>query len=288
MTAAMLTPSVVSDAVTRALAEDLPWGDATVAATIPPDTPFQATLAAREPGCFAGGAVFTETFRQVDPTVVVSELVADGTAFCTGDVLATVTGPAAGILTAERVALNFVQRLSGIATLTSQYVAAVATTGAHARIADTRKTTPGLRALEKHAVVVGGGVNHRFSLSDAMMLKDNHLAALGATSGPELTAAIKRVKASTGHTTAIIVEVDQLEQVEPVLAAGVTGILLDNFTLDQLRAGVELVTGQCTVEASGGVRLDTVAEIAQTGVDIISVGALTHGAAALDLGLDAA
>ena len=284
----MLTPSTIADAVTRALAEDIPWGDATVAASIPADMSFQATLTAREPGCFAGGAVLTETFRQVDPSVTVSGVISDGAVFTAGQVLATVSGPAASILTAERVALNFVQRLSGIATLTSAFVAKVARTGCRARIADTRKTTPGLRALEKHAVAAGGGVNHRFSLSDTIMLKDNHLAALGATEGPGLTEAIQKVKATTGHTTSIIVEVDRLDQIAPVLEAGVTGILLDNFTTEQLRAGVDQVAGRCVVEASGGVRLDTVAQIAQTGVDIISVGAITHGAAALDLGLDAA
>lgn len=284
----MLTPNLITDAVTRALAEDTPWGDATVAASIPAQLNFDANLVARQAGCFAGGAILAETFRQVDPRITVSALVADGTNFSAGDVLAVVSGPAAGLLTAERTALNFVQRLSGIATLTSQYVAQVASVGAHARIADTRKTTPGLRALEKHAVTAGGGVNHRFSLSDAIMLKDNHLAALGATHGPSLTKAIEVVKSRIGHTTSVIVEVDELSQVEPVLAAGVTGILLDNFSVADLRAGVELIDGRCVAEASGGVTLDTVAEIAQTGVDVIAVGAITHGAAALDLGLDAA
>lgn len=283
----MLTHKVISEAVERALTEDTPWGDVTVAASIPADLHFRADLVAREPGIFAGGAVMLETFRQIDSRITLTSLVADGTAFSPGDSLATLTGPAAGILTGERVALNFVQRLSGIATLTSIFVAQVASTDSHARIADTRKTTPGLRALEKHAVVAGGGSNHRFGLSDAIMLKDNHLAALGATTGSGLTDAIRRVKASVGHTTAMIVEVDRLDQLDPVLQAGVTGILLDNFSFDQLRSGVEHIDGRCVAEASGGVNLDTVAEIAATGVDIISVGAITHGANALDLGLDA-
>ncbi len=283
----MLTPNLIGDAVTRALSEDTPWGDATVAASIPATMYFEARLVAREPGVFAGGAALTETFRQVDPDINITALVADGTNFSAGTVLASLNGPAAGILTGERVALNFTQRLSGIATLTSRFVHQVATTGGHARIADTRKTTPGLRALEKHAVVAGGGVNHRFSLSDAVMLKDNHLAALSATHGDGLTEAICQVKAAVGHTTSIIVEVDELAQIEPVLAAGVTGILLDNFSLADLRTGVDQIAGRCVVEASGGVTLDTVAAIAETGVDIISVGALTHGATALDLGLDA-
>ncbi|GAA4481207.1 carboxylating nicotinate-nucleotide diphosphorylase [Enteractinococcus fodinae] len=284
----MLTSSIVADGVTRALAEDAPWGDISVTAAIPSTMQFHANLVARQPGRFAGGPVLSETFRQVDPCITVSQLVPEGTEFSAGAVLASVSGPAAGILTAERVALNFVQRLSGIATLTAQFVAEVTRLGASARIADTRKTTPGLRALEKHAVVAGGGVNHRFSLSDAVMLKDNHLAALGATEGTGLTEAILQVKARIGHTTSIIVEVDELSQVEPVVEAGVTGVLLDNFSPADLRAGVELIDGRCVAEASGGVTLDTVAKIAQTGVDIISVGALTHGAAALDLGLDAA
>ena len=231
--------------------------------------------------------MLAETFRQVDPDITVAALADDGTPFTSGTVLASVSGPAAGILTAERVALNFTQRLSGIATLTSLFVNEVTTVGAHARIADTRKTTPGLRVLERHAVVAGGGVNHRFSLSDAVMLKDNHLAALGATHGQGLTEAICKVKSSVGHTTSIIVEVDELAQVQPVLAAGVTGILLDNFSLADLATGVEQIAGRCVAEASGGVNLDTVAAIAETGVDIISVGALTQGATALDLGLDA-
>ena len=283
----MLTPKLIGDTVARALAEDTPWGDATVAASIPASMHFDATLVAREPGVFAGGALLTETFRQVDPGIEVTDLADDGTSFTTGSILASIAGPAAGILTAERVALNFTQRLSGIATLTSLFVNQVATVGSHARIADTRKTTPGLRALEKHAVVAGGGVNHRFSLSDAIMLKDNHLAALGATHGDGLTTAICRVKASVGHTTPIIVEVDELAQIQPVLVAGVTGILLDNFSLQDLRTGVEQIAGRCVAEASGGVNLGTVAAIAETGVDIISVGAITHGATALDLGLDA-
>ncbi|GAA2024701.1 carboxylating nicotinate-nucleotide diphosphorylase [Yaniella flava] len=283
----MLTHKLVADAVEGALAEDNPWGDATVAASISADMTFRANLVAREPGVFAGGAVVVETFQQVDPHIVVTDLVADGTALYPGDIIATLSGPAAGILTGERIALNFVQRLSGIATLTSRFVEQVDGVHAHAKIADTRKTTPGLRALEKHAVVAGGGINHRFSLSDAIMLKDNHLAALGATHGSGLTAAINRVKNSVGHTTPIIVEVDELDQIEPVLTAGVTGILLDNFSLADLRSGVALIDGHCVVEASGGVTVDTVAGIAETGVDIISVGTITHGATALDLGLDA-
>lgn len=282
----MLTPAIVTDVVQRALAEDAPWGDTTVLHTITEDAELATVLAAREPGVFAGGAFVVEAFRQLDPRVVVSALVPEGYRFERGEVLARIAGPARAVLTAERVALNFAQRLSGIATLTAEYVEAVKETSAS--IADTRKTTPGLRALEKHAVAAGGGKNHRFSLSDAVMLKDNHLAAIGATEGEALTSALRDLKRRLGHTTPIIVEVDRISQLAPVLEAGVSGVLLDNFSLSDLREGVRLVAGRAVCEASGGVNLDTVADIAQTGVDVISVGRLTHGATALDLGLDAA
>ena len=212
----------------------------------------------------------------------------DGEAFAAGDVLASVTGPARGVLQAERVGLNFTQRMSGIATLTAAYVAAVAGTGA--RIADTRKTTPGLRRFERHAVRSGGGHNHRFSLSDAVMAKDNHLAVLVARHG-SITAALQAARTALPHTTHLEVEIDRLDQLDAVLAAGtgprgVGTIMLDNFSLDDLRAGVAAIAGRTIVEASGGVNLDTVAAIAATGVDVVSVGALTHSARALDLGLD--
>ncbi|WP_440312830.1 carboxylating nicotinate-nucleotide diphosphorylase [Leucobacter chromiireducens] len=281
----MLTPQLTTDVVSRALAEDAPWGDLTVALTIPEDATIATRLVAREAGVFAGGALVEAAFRQTDSRVKLSELAADGTSFEAGDVLARIAGPARAVLTAERIALNFSQRMSGIATLTARFVAAVEHTPV--RIADTRKTTPGLRALEKHAVRMGGGSNHRFSLSDAIMVKDNHLAALGAVDPESTTAALAGLRERVGHTTAIIVEVDRIDQIEAVLAAHPTGLLLDNFTNDELRAGVELIAGRAIVEASGGVNLDTVAGIAETGVDVISVGQLTHGARALDLGLDA-
>jgi nicotinate-nucleotide pyrophosphorylase (carboxylating) len=194
-----------------------------------------------------------------------------------------VSGSARSILTAERVALNFTQRMSGIATLTAQYVKAVEGTGA--RIADTRKTTPGLRAFERHAVVSGGGSNHRYSLSDAVMAKDNHLAVLQRT-GADLATALREALSRLPHTAHVVVEVDRLDQIEAVLAGGAHTVLLDNFSLEDLRAGVALIGDRATVEASGGVNLDTVRGIAETGVDVISVGALTHSARALDLGLD--
>lgn len=281
----MLTRHIIETVVERALAEDAPWGDLTVTLAIPESAEFAAKLVAREPGVFAGGPLIAETFRQTDPRITITELAEEGHEFTRGEVLARLSGPARGILTGERVALNLAQRMSGIATLTASFAAAVAHTSA--RIADTRKTTPGLRALEKHAVRAGGGTNHRFGLSDAIMVKDNHLAALGAVDAETTTAAVRSLRERAGHTTSIIVEVDRLEQIEPVLAGGPTGILLDNFTPAELAEGVRLIGGRAVAEASGGVDLDTVAEIAETGVDVISVGRLTHGARALDLGLDA-
>ena len=279
----MLTRATIDRAVTAALDEDAPWGDLTSEALIVETAIARADLVAREVGVFSGGEVFAAAFRLTDPSIDVELIVEDGEFFRPGTILATVTGPARGVLTAERVGLNFVQRMSGVATLTAHYVAEVAHTGA--RIADTRKTTPGLRAFERHAVVNGGGHNHRYSLSDAVMAKDNHLAVL-AQKGVSVTAAIQAAKARLPHTTHIEVEVDRLDQIEPVLEAGVGTIMLDNFSLEDLRAGVELVAGRATVEASGGVSLETVRAIAETGVDVISVGALTHSARALDLGLD--
>ena len=288
----MLSRRQIERVVTAALEEDAPWGDLTSEYLIPADAVATADLVAREPGVFSGGDVFAAAFTITDPEIAVTLAVRDGAPFARGEVLATVAGPARGVLTAERIGLNLVQRMSGIATLTSRYVAAVA--GTHARIADTRKTTPGLRALERHAVRSGGGHNHRFSLSDAVMAKDNHLAVLSAGSDDAgaVTAALRSALARLPHTTHVEVEVDRLDQIEPVLAAGdgavrIGTIMLDNFSPEQLRAGVAQIAGRATVEASGGVSLDTVAEIAATGVDVISVGALTHSARALDLGLDA-
>ena len=279
----MLTTSVIDHAVAAALEEDAPWGDITSELLIPQTATARADLIAREPGVFSGGDVFATAFRLTDPAIDVQLAVQDGDAFEKGAVLAVVSGPARGVLTAERIGLNFVQRMSGIATLTARFVAEVAHTGA--RIADTRKTTPGLRAFERHAVVNGGGHNHRYSLSDAVMAKDNHLAVL-AEKGVSVTAALQGAIARLSHTTHVEVEVDRLDQIEAVLAAGIGTIMLDNFSLDDLRRGVEQVGGRATVEASGGVSLDTVRAIAETGVDVISVGALTHSAPALDLGLD--
>ena len=273
----------IDEIIERALAEDAPWGDITSEAFLPESATASATLNAREPGILSGASVFARVFELVDTEVVVELALEEGEPFPTGAVLARVDGSARSVLRAERVALNLVQRMSGIATLTARYVEEVA--GTTARVVDTRKTTPGLRVLERQAVRDGGGHNHRFSLSDAVLAKDNHLAVLAAA-GVDLGTAIRNARARIPHTTHLEVEVDRIEQIEPVVAAGVDTIMLDNFTIDELREGVRIVAGRCLVEASGGVNLDTIAQIAATGVDIISVGALTHSVRALDLGLD--
>ena len=285
----MLTRSHIEAVVRATLDEDAPWGDLTSETLIPADATATADLRAREDGVFSGGEVFAAAFALTDPRIEVDLLRRDGDAFGAGDVLARVTGPARGVLTAERIGLNFAQRMSGIATLTAAYVAAVAHTTA--RIVETRKTTPGLRRFERHAVRSGGGRNHRFSLSDAVMAKDNHLAVLTARHG-SVTEALRAARAALPHTAHLEVEIDRLDQLDAVLAAGtgpagVGTIMLDNFSIDDLRTGVARIGGRTIVEASGGVALDTVAAIAETGVDVISVGTLTHSARALDLGLDA-
>lgn len=284
----MRPPTAALDALVRlALAEDAPWGDISAQALIPADARAMARLVAREDGILCGEDLFTAAMRQ-SGDVDVAFTVHDGASFRRGDALATVSGAARAILTAERVALNFTQRLSGIATLTAQYVRAVA--GTRARIVDTRKTTPGLRLIERYAVRCGGGHNHRFSLSDALMAKDNHLAIVTQGGQRDLTASLREAFASLPHTTHKEVEVDRLDQIAPVLEAGVDTIMLDNFSLADMRAGVALVRERCgetvLIEASGGIALDTVRAIAETGVDIISVGALTHSVRALDLSLD--
>ncbi|TDN45907.1 nicotinate-nucleotide pyrophosphorylase [carboxylating] [Curtobacterium flaccumfaciens] len=278
-----IAPHALRRVIETALEEDAPWGDVTSETLIPADAVATATLGAREPGVLSGGGVFAAVVHAVDPSVDVVLHVPDGSSFAAGTLLATVTGNARSVLRAERVALNLAQRMSGIATATATYVAAVA--GTRARIVDTRKTTPGLRALERYAVRCGGGHNHRTSLSDAVLAKDNHLAVLLA-SGIGIGDAITGARERLGHTVHVEVEVDRIDQIEPVVAAGVDTIMLDNFTPEMLETGVGIVAGRALVEASGGVSLDTVAAIAATGVDVISVGALTHSARALDLGLD--
>lgn len=279
----MLTQELINQVVSAALKEDAPNGDVTSEHLIPSDATAVAELAAREPGVFSGAEVFIAAFKLTNASVQVEMKIKDGEKFEKGQLLAVVTGPARAVLTAERIGLNFVQRMCGVATLTAAYVAKVA--GTKANILDTRKTTPGLRAFERQAVVNGGGRNHRFSLSDMVMAKDNHLAVL-TRGGKDLTTELKRVRAELPANIKLEVEVDRLDQIAGVLAAEVDIIMLDNFSLEDLRKGVELIAGKCVVEASGGVNLETVGEIAKTGVDVISVGALTHSARALDLGLD--
>lgn len=273
---------VVENIVEAALAEDNPTGDLTGNVLLPADATATADVIAREPGIASGLGVFATTMVLTDPAITVDLALADGQPFAAGDVLATVSGSARSVLAGERVALNLLQRLSGIATLTRAFVDAAV--GTSARIADTRKTTPGLRALERYAVRCGGGHNHRGSLSEAVMAKDNHLALLGT--GAELTAALTAARARLGHTVHFEVEIDGLDQLDAVLNAGVDTIMLDNFTPADLIEGVRRINGAAYVEASGNVTLETVAELAATGVDVISSGALTHSVRSLDLGLD--
>ena len=284
----MLKPPLeaIERLVKAALEEDAPQGDLTSQTLLPADAVISAELVAREDGVLCGEDVFTAAMRLTGP-VSVNFAVHDGGRFQAGSMLATVSGPARAVLQAERVALNFVQRLCGIATMTAQDVRE--TEGLPARIrpriVDTRKTTPGLRILERYAVRCGGGGNHRFSLSDAVMVKDNHLAVLAA-SGVGLDEALRAARAQLPHTMTIEVEVDRLDQIDAVLAAGADTILLDNFSLDEFRSGVLQIAGRALIEASGGVTLERVRAIAEAGVDLISVGALTHGVRSLDLGLD--
>ncbi|MFB9378425.1 carboxylating nicotinate-nucleotide diphosphorylase [Kineococcus gynurae] len=281
------TRSAAAAVVAAALTEDAPWGDVTSEALLPPHARAVAELRAREAGVLAGGecvrAAFAQAAALVGGDAEVRDLLPDGTRFAAGDVLARVEGTAHAVLRAERIALNLLQHLSGIATLTAAFVDRVA--GTRARVVDTRKTTPGLRTLERAAVRAGGGHNHRRTLSDAVLVKDNHLAVLLAE-GSDVTEALREVRRRVPHTTAVEVEIDRLDQLDAVLAAAPDVVMLDNFTLADLRTGVERIAGRALVEASGGVRLDTVAAIAATGVDLVSVGALTQNAPTLDLGLD--
>jgi nicotinate-nucleotide pyrophosphorylase (carboxylating) len=270
--------------VLAALEEDNPRGDLTGNVLIHAGTTATAAVIAREPGICAGLQTFIAAMKLSDPALELLPALADGDAFNTGDTLVTVSGPARGLLAGERVGLNLLQRLSGIATATAAFVKEA--TGTNARIVDTRKTTPGLRVLERYAVRCGGGHNHRDNLSEAVMAKDNHLALLGT--GSELTAALRTARANLGHTVHFEVEIDSLDQLDAVLAAGVDTIMLDNFSVADLAAGVRRIAGAALVEASGNVKLETVAAIAATGVDVISSGALTHSVRALDLGLDIA
>jgi len=278
-----LTDDEIQRAVQTALAEDIGPGDATTLATVPETATAKAVMKSREPLQVVGLAFAETAFRQLSPAVKINRVAADSQSLKEGDVLLEVSGPARAILSAERTALNFVQRLSGIATLTAQFVESVKGTGA--QILDTRKTTPGWRRFEKYAVTCGGGHNHRLGLHDMILIKDNHLAALRNASPNAVAAAVARARKSYPKLK-IEVEADTLEQVEQAAAAGADIILLDNMTLIQLRLAVEKVKGRAKTEASGGVNLASVRAIAETGVDYISVGALTHSARAVDIGLD--
>ncbi|MES3034691.1 MAG: carboxylating nicotinate-nucleotide diphosphorylase [Gemmatimonadota bacterium] len=267
-------------AVRDALFEDRAMEDVTTLATIPATAMSSAVLAARKAGVVCGGPLAIEAFTQVSPHVRIEVVRTDGTVVAPGDAILRITGPSRAMLQAERVALNYMMHLSGVATLTHAYVQAIA--GTAARILDTRKTTPGLRHLEKYAVRCGGGRNHRMDLASMAMLKDNHLAAVGG----DIVAAVRQVRGILPTGTWIEVEADRREQVERAVESGADVIMLDNMPLDAMRECVALVAGRAIVEASGGVTLDRVRAIAETGVDWISVGALTHSAPALDLGLD--
>lgn len=271
---------LIRPVVEHALAEDLGRAGDITAALIPAQARMACVFAARSPGVVAGIACARLAILALDPTAQFAVVIEDGAAVGPGDVIARVEANARALLSAERTALNLLGRLSGVATLTAAYVAQAA--GTRAIIVDTRKTTPGLRALEKFAVRCGGGVNHRYGLDDAILIKDNHVAACGG-----VTAALTRARVAAGHLTPIEVEVDTLAQFDEALAFAPDVIMLDNFSLDDLAEAVRRCAGKVRLEASGGVNLDTVRAIALTGVDAISVGALTHSAPVLDIGLDA-
>jgi nicotinate-nucleotide pyrophosphorylase (carboxylating) len=269
--------------VRRALAEDVGTGDVTTLATVAADATAHALMVAREPLVVCGLPLVEAVFKEVSAQIEIERLAEDGERAHKGQTLLRLRGPAGAMLTAERVALNFVQRLSGVATLTARFVEAVA--GTRARILDTRKTTPGLRALEKYAVACGGGTNHRAGLFDRVLIKDNHLAALRHEPPNAIEAAVRRAREKYPKLE-VEVEADTLEQVEQALLVKADVILLDNMSNEDLRAAVWLVNGRARTEASGGVTLAAVRAIAETGVDFISVGALTHSARAADIALD--
>jgi nicotinate-nucleotide pyrophosphorylase (carboxylating) len=268
--------------VELALAEDIGTGDVTTLSTVPADAQARGTMIVKAPGIISGLEAAAYTFRRVDPTILFQPCVTDGTAVEPGSVIVELSGPARGLLVGERVALNLLQRLSGVATMTARFVAETA--GTRAKVVDTRKTTPGLRVLEKAAVRHGGGHNHRVGLSDGVLIKDNHLAAIGGSD--RVTKAIEAARAFAPHTIKIEVEVTTLAEVREAVAAGADIILLDNMDLEMMRDAVGIVGGRALVEASGNVRLETVRAIAETGVDLISAGALTHSAPALDISLN--
>jgi nicotinate-nucleotide pyrophosphorylase (carboxylating) len=278
---AFLSPLEIEAAVTRALVEDLGLaGDITSIATVPEDTRGRAVVVARKPGVIAGLPLVAACFRRLSDEIEIASSARDGAVFAAGAKLMTVEGDARAILGAERTALNFVGHLSGIATATAAFAKRVAHT--KARIICTRKTTPGLRAFEKYAVRCGGGFNHRFGLDDAMLIKDNHIAVAGG-----ITAVLRRAKAAAGRLVQIEIEVDSLDQLDEVLKVGLADVvLIDNFDLESMRRAVAMAAGRVIIEASGGITLDSAAVIAETGVDYLSSGSLTHSVQNLDIGLD--
>ena len=282
-----LPPEFIHNLVRAALTEDIGAGDITTEAAIPGDQRAEASIVAKEPCVVAGLPLVEAVFTQIDRAIAVKLLVGEGDMVKEGARVCVLKGSARGILTGERTALNFLQRLSGIATLTHQFVAKVAQASVRVKpkILDTRKTTPTLRILEKYAVAIGGGTNHRMGLFDAMMIKDNHRVILARLGPKALGDAVASVRKNHPNVP-IIIEADNLEQVEEALAVGADHILLDNMTPDELREAVALIGGRAKTEASGGVRLDTVTTIASTGVDYISVGALTHSARAVDFSME--
>lgn len=280
MRPAPLDPISVKRAVEMALAEDLGRaGDVTSAATIPAEAQARVAIVARAPGRLAGLQLAEAAFRELDPAIRFEAAIEDAAALLPGAVVARIEGPARAVLTGERTALNFLGHLSGVATATAAYADLIAHT--KAKVCCTRKTTPGLRVFEKYAVRCGGGANHRFGLDDAILIKDNHIAVAGG-----IEPALRAAKAHAGHLVKIEIEVDDLDQLDLVIAEGADVVLLDNMGPDALREAVRRIAGRMMTEASGNVSLETVAAIAETGVDLISVGRITHSAPTLDLGLD--
>jgi nicotinate-nucleotide pyrophosphorylase (carboxylating) len=277
-----ITPAI-EGLIDRALAEDAVFNDVTTQILVGPDVQAKARLLSKADGVLAGIQVALATFHRVDATLETQVLLQDGTRLSPGSEIGNVKGSAAGILRAERIALNFLQRMSGIATETAHYVEAIE--GTNARIVDTRKTTPGLRDMDKHAVRVGGGHNHRLNLSDGILIKDNHIASLRAR-GLGLREVVQLALREAPHTLKVEVEVTSFEETKEALEGGAHIIMLDNMSLEAMSQAVELVGGRALLEASGNVSLENVRAVAQTGVDIISVGALTHSPRALDISLD--
>ena len=279
----MLISQDIRELIYTALAEDVGQGDPTTDALIEPELTGSATLVSREKGVIAGVDVAVEVFTEFDPALNAAALVEDGSAVAAGAQLAIVNGSVASILKAERTAVNFLQHLSGVATMTRRYVDAVH--GYRAQIVDTRKTTPGLRKLEKHAVAMGGGRNHRYNLADGILIKDNHIEAM-ALQGVGIGDVVKRAHAGASHMIKVEIEVETLDQLQEVLEAGADLVLLDNMEPEQMETAVRIADGRALLEASGGITFETVTDVASTGVDIISVGALTHSAPALNISLD--